>query len=166
MMIIFQNKIIYMPGVPLGARHERIEDYAGVCSGIKWKEVQIPTSDGHILRGAVAEVTVRNEVTNALRDIVPAGAGGQAGTPYRRRVIIVYFQGLVHAISRLPCSLFGGLIPWKGYFLGEASMGSSGFNIFPFTGMPLQRLLACLCSPPCSQGFPELHIPFNHKSRR
>ncbi|KAF8417383.1 alpha/beta superfamily hydrolase, partial [Tirmania nivea] len=84
MMIIFQNKIIYMPGVPLGARRERIEDYAVVCSGIRWKEVQIPTKDGHLLRGAVAE---------ELGHIVAAGAGKQAGKPYKRRVIIVYYQG-------------------------------------------------------------------------
>ena len=84
-----------MPGVPLGARYEGLEDYAAMCSGIKWKEVQIPTSDSHLLRGAVAEVTVRNENTKGLGNIVTAGAGRQAGKQYRRRVIIVYFQGLV-----------------------------------------------------------------------
>ncbi|KAF8437039.1 hypothetical protein BGX38DRAFT_1098852 [Terfezia claveryi] len=103
MMIIFQNKIIYMPGVPLGARRERIDDYAGMCSGIKWKEVQIPTSDGHLLRGAVAEVTVRNEITREL---------GAAGKPYRRRVIVVYFQGNASSTpARLPIisSILSGL---------------------------------------------------------
>lgn len=82
-----------MPGVPLGARGERIEDYAGMCSGVEWREVQIPTSDGQLLRGAVAEVTVTNKVPKELRNVVAAGAERQRGKLYRRRVVIVYSQG-------------------------------------------------------------------------
>lgn len=40
MMVIFQNKIIYMPGLPPNARGERIEDYKNQCGGVGWKEVR------------------------------------------------------------------------------------------------------------------------------
>lgn len=39
MMVVFQNKIIYMPGLPPNARGERIEDYKNQCGGIQWREV-------------------------------------------------------------------------------------------------------------------------------
>jgi hypothetical protein len=39
MMVVFQNKIIYMPGLPPNARRERIEDYKNQCGGIEWREV-------------------------------------------------------------------------------------------------------------------------------
>jgi uncharacterized protein len=39
MMVVFQNKIIYMPGLPPNARRERIEDYKNQCGGIQWREV-------------------------------------------------------------------------------------------------------------------------------
>ncbi|RPB21387.1 hypothetical protein L211DRAFT_790594 [Terfezia boudieri ATCC MYA-4762] len=142
MMIIFQNNIIYMPGVPLGARRERIDDYAGMCSGIKWKEVQILTSDGHLLRGAVAEVRVRNEITREL---------GAAGKPHRRRVIIVYFQGnasstpprlpilssILSGLSRTPLSLqpqvqevvYTAVVPaYRGYWTSTGKPSQRGIE--------------------------------------
>lgn len=89
-----------MPGVPLGARREMIEDYAGMCSGVKWSEVKILTSDGHLLGGATAQVTVNNLPTKEVGKIAAQEAVGQTRKPpYRRRVVIVYFQGLV-LISR------------------------------------------------------------------
>uniref|UniRef100_L2G8G3 Alpha beta superfamily n=1 Tax=Colletotrichum fructicola (strain Nara gc5) TaxID=1213859 RepID=L2G8G3_COLFN len=38
MMVVFQNKIIYMPGLPPTARRERIEDYEKQCWGVRWEE--------------------------------------------------------------------------------------------------------------------------------
>ncbi|EEY17740.1 conserved hypothetical protein [Verticillium alfalfae VaMs.102] len=46
MMVVFQNKIIYMPGLPPNARRERIEDYARQCGGISWQARRIRAADG------------------------------------------------------------------------------------------------------------------------
>ena len=45
MMIVFQNKIIYMPGLPPNARREKISDYINQCGGVMWKEVKIASTD-------------------------------------------------------------------------------------------------------------------------
>jgi pimeloyl-ACP methyl ester carboxylesterase len=74
MMILFQNKIIYMPYIPLGARGESIEEYVGQCGGVEWEKRTVVTGDGEVLWVACAG----------------AGAARRRG---RRRVVVLYFQG-------------------------------------------------------------------------
>jgi uncharacterized protein len=50
MMIIFQNKIIYMPSVPPFSRSEKVADYATQCRPIVWKEHAIKASDGVVIK--------------------------------------------------------------------------------------------------------------------
>ncbi len=46
MMVVFKNKIIYMPGLPPNARWEKIADHASRCGGIQWKEERTKAADG------------------------------------------------------------------------------------------------------------------------
>jgi len=78
MMVVFQNRIIYMPGLPPTARWQRIADYAKQCRGIEWREERTKAADGTDLGMAVATVHLR--------------AGPDAGRPVAR-VYILYFQG-------------------------------------------------------------------------
>ncbi len=85
MLVVFQNKIIYMPGLPPSARSERIVDYAGQCGGIQWREERTKAIDGTKLVLAVTTV--------------PLSGGGRVPAPTAkervggRHVYIVYFQG-------------------------------------------------------------------------
>lgn len=56
MMIMFQNKIIYMPGLPPNARRETIADYKNQCVGIEWKEERIKSLDGTRISLCIASV--------------------------------------------------------------------------------------------------------------
>lgn len=80
MMIIFQNKIIYMPGVPLYARKERIEDYARHCVSVTWREHRILTNDQTNIALCVGE---------HLDDKASKGETGNGPD----NVVILYFQG-------------------------------------------------------------------------
>jgi hypothetical protein len=73
MMVIFQNKIIYMPSMPPFSRSEKIEDHAGVCKPVEWEEKRIRASDGTEL--ALCVSGIKNSRTR------------------RRHVIVLYFQG-------------------------------------------------------------------------
>lgn len=78
MMIAFQNKIIYMPGLPPNARRERITDYINQCGGAIWQEVKIQSTDKTQLAlcvGSMERVVERLE------------------TPVLSPVYILYFQG-------------------------------------------------------------------------
>lgn len=89
MLVIFQNKIIYMPGLPPNARSEKIEDYASRCAGIAWREERIRAADGKDLALCVANVE--------------AGQGaGREVQGVDKHFYILYFQG-----SHLPslCNL-------------------------------------------------------------
>ncbi|CZT46773.1 uncharacterized protein RSE6_07261 [Rhynchosporium secalis] len=83
-MVLFQNKIIYMPGLPPNARREKISDYKNQCSGIEWREESITSFDGTKISLCVASVN-KLEVCEG------------------KMVYILYFQGNASSIPpRLP----------------------------------------------------------------
>ncbi|CZT00496.1 related to alpha/beta superfamily hydrolase [Rhynchosporium agropyri] len=83
-MVLLQNKIIYMPGLPPNARREKISDYKNQCSGIEWREESITSLDGTKISLCVARVN-KLEVCEG------------------KMVYILYFQGNASSIPpRLP----------------------------------------------------------------
>lgn len=84
MLVLFQNRIIYMPSMPPFSRSERIADYTPQCRPVVWREERISAEDGTGLAIAVGEVAVRGEG----KGDAPASERGEG-----RRVVICYFQG-------------------------------------------------------------------------
>ena len=84
MMVVFQNKIIYMPGLPPNSRQERIEDYASLCGGIEWTTERTVAEDGTNLALAVTTVPLpQGRRPAAAKSDIPAAA----------HVYVLYFQG-------------------------------------------------------------------------
>jgi len=79
MMVLFQNKIIYMPGLPPNSRREKISDYANQCTGIIWREERTRTSDGTEIALCIANVERRSVDLQQSLDA--------------HQVYILYFQG-------------------------------------------------------------------------
>ena len=79
MMVIFQNKIIYMPGLPPNARSEKLSDYAHRCGGLAWREERVRAVDSTDLALCVTDIDLRLDQP--------------CGTP-DGRFYILYFQGL------------------------------------------------------------------------
>lgn len=83
-----------MPSLPPFARREQIATYQRACGGIQWREERIRAADGVALGVGVGEVVVG-----------VGGKGGEdeglrvderkRGETKKRRVVVVYFQGLV-----------------------------------------------------------------------
>jgi pimeloyl-ACP methyl ester carboxylesterase len=76
-MVLFQNKIIYMPSLPPGSRREKLEDYSKTWAGVIWEEQKIKSLDGTKLSIAVAHP-----------ENSPAAAQVK-----RRKMVVLYFQG-------------------------------------------------------------------------
>ena len=87
MMVVFQNKIIYMPSVPPFSRSEKVAEYANQCKPVQWKEHDVRAVDGtalKLLEGSIDRGDVR--------------AQSQAS-----RLVVVYFQGNASSLPpRLP----------------------------------------------------------------
>lgn len=77
LMVLFQNKIIYMPSLPPGSRREKLEDYSKTWAGVCWKNTKIRSLDGTKLSVAVAH---------------PEDSP-TTGQVKRRNVVVLYFQG-------------------------------------------------------------------------
>ena len=81
MMVLFQDKIIYMPYMPPFARSEKIEDYAAACRPVEWEERQIRSLDGTRLAVCVGRMS-------------DGGRAGEGEDDVRKKeVVICYFQG-------------------------------------------------------------------------
>lgn len=77
MMVIFQNKIIYMPSVPPFSRSEKVEDYATQCGPVRWEEHEVKSSDGTIVK--LLEGSMRSS--------------NHSLSPVQRQVVVLYLQG-------------------------------------------------------------------------
>lgn len=84
MMVVFQNKIIYMPGLPPNSRSERIADWASLCGGIQWSEERTVAGDGTDLAMAVTTVPL----TQGKRP--PSTEQEKTAAAH---VYVLYFQG-------------------------------------------------------------------------
>ncbi|KAI9704032.1 MAG: hypothetical protein M1820_005653 [Bogoriella megaspora] len=58
-MILFQNKIIYMPSMPPFSRSEKISDYTRSCSPVIWEEKKIKSIDGTTITLCVGNMPAR-----------------------------------------------------------------------------------------------------------
>ena len=86
MMVVFQNKIIYMPGLPPTSRSERIANWESMCGGVKWVEDKTVAADGTELALAVTTVPL----PKGRQSVVTAAASEKAPAAH---VYVLYFQG-------------------------------------------------------------------------
>lgn len=77
-MVVFQRKIIYMPGIPPYARREGIAEYAQKCGGIKWREEKVQSADG-------------TNISLCVADTDPSISSSSVSSP----AYILYFQGTI-----------------------------------------------------------------------
>jgi hypothetical protein len=56
MLIILQNKLIYLPYIPFGARQETIQEYRPQLLGFDWTTTEVRTRDGKKLVACVSEI--------------------------------------------------------------------------------------------------------------
>jgi hypothetical protein len=78
MMVIFQNKIIYMPGLPPNARRKKISDYINInqSGDVMWQEVKIVSID-------------KTQLSLCVGNIESLAEHSETPSP----VYVVYFQG-------------------------------------------------------------------------
>ncbi|KAI0169152.1 alpha/beta-hydrolase [Hypoxylon sp. FL1284] len=105
MMVTFQNKIIYMPGLPPNARRERIDDYVKLCGGLRWREERLRAADGTDLALCVTDVDLGSGATAspAAADATAAATATSSSGRPDTAFYILYFQGNASSVPpRLP----------------------------------------------------------------
>lgn len=85
-MVLFQNKIIYMPSMPPFARGEKIATYDAGCRPVVWREERIESGDG--VEVALAVGRVEGEGREWVVEMEGRGDN----------VVVVYFQGYVYIL--------------------------------------------------------------------
>jgi pimeloyl-ACP methyl ester carboxylesterase len=99
MMVLFQNKIIYMPSVPPFSRSEKISDYENACRPIIWRQEMMRSLDGTKIALAIgSNVSMQRECPGE-----GAGEAGRCGNEGSSGLVLLYFQGNASSLPpRLP----------------------------------------------------------------
>ncbi|KAH8700558.1 Alpha/Beta hydrolase protein [Talaromyces proteolyticus] len=88
MMVLFQNKIIYMRNLPPLSRQEKVESYTNQCHPVRWIERQTRASDGTLLAVLQGAVDLKRH-TEIGKD--------------EEHLVVLYFQGNASSMPpRLP----------------------------------------------------------------
>ena len=154
-MVLFQDKIIYMPGMPPFARSEKIEDYSKECKPVEWEEKHIKSLDGTKIALCIGHIP---QAINGRRS-----EAGVTRESKAKEVVIGYFQGngsslpprlpilsnvlkLLHAkdpSSQDPVryTLIG--LSYRGYWTSSGRASQSGIEL---DAQALLRYVAASCS--------------------
>ncbi|KAF1347590.1 hypothetical protein BDV97DRAFT_377829 [Delphinella strobiligena] len=81
LMVLFQNKIIYMPSLPPGSRREKLTDYSKSWGPVSWEERKITSLDGTKLAVAIGQVKEKPDLSPRVME------------KQRKQRVILYFQG-------------------------------------------------------------------------
>ena len=125
MMVLFQNKIIYMPSVPPFSRSEKIEDYEQICNPIRWRQEMIRSLDGTKIALAVGENQTR-AVSTAPDDgglVIVYFQGNGSSLPPRLPGLSRVLKQLDKSEQPVPCTVVA--LSYRGYWTssGRASQG-------------------------------------------
>lgn len=134
MMVLFQDKIIYMPSMPPFARSERMDDYTAMCKPVAWEERHIKSLDGTKISLCIGRLheTARTREEEGMKEVV-----------------ICYFQGngsslpprlpiLSNVLKSVEARTAGGDIPirytvlalsYRGYWTSSGRASQSGIEL-------------------------------------
>ncbi|KAH8150904.1 uncharacterized protein LAJ45_05086 [Morchella importuna] len=125
MMVLFQNKIIYMPGVPLGAKRETLQDYKHLFKGIQWHEHHnhIATSDGKRLSSVTA--TTGGSQAGKKHILVLYLQGNASSTPPR----LPYLSTILSTLAKDKTTKYTFLVPsYRGYWTSTGTPSQAGIE--------------------------------------
>ncbi|KAF8544405.1 hypothetical protein BDD12DRAFT_816216 [Trichophaea hybrida] len=120
MMVLFQSRIIYMPGIPLGTRREKISDYASLCHGVVWKKGSIATDDGNTL----ATATATNGAKGKKELLVVYFQGNASSTPPR----LPQLSSILSSLSDSPVTITMLVPSYRGYWTSTGRPSQRGIE--------------------------------------
>ncbi|KKA26272.1 hypothetical protein TD95_000028, partial [Thielaviopsis punctulata] len=126
-LVVFQNRIIYMPGMPPNSSLERIEDYQRQCRGVQWREEKICAQDGTHLFLCVASVDSCRDTEKPLRPVYVLYFQGNAGsTPPRLPDLSAILTLLQTSIPNARFTLI--CLSYRGYWKSSGRPHEAGLN--------------------------------------
>lgn len=128
MMVLFQNKIIYMPSVPPFSRSEKLADYENACKPIQWRQELIRSLDGTKIALAVGEnqgsVSSRGEDVGGL--VIVYFQGNGSSLPPRVPGLSSVLKQLDQLENPISCTLIA--LSYRGYWTSSGRASQSGIE--------------------------------------
>ena len=124
MMVVFQNKIIYMPSVPPFSRSEKVADYATQCKPVEWREHNLRAVDGTALK--LLEGSIRRVETSLKRLVVVYFQGNASSLPPR----LPYLSSILKSASKeedIDMSIIA--LSYRGFWTSRGSPSQAGIEL-------------------------------------
>lgn len=132
-MVLFQDKIIYMPSMPPFSRSEKIEDYANECKPVHWQEKHIKSSDGTRLALCIGSMPgpsyVRDQRSKEV--VICYFQGNGSSTPPRLPILSNVLKALQASAARGGSQVHYTLIAlsYRGYWTSSGRARQSGIEL-------------------------------------
>ncbi|KIW87325.1 uncharacterized protein Z519_11961 [Cladophialophora bantiana CBS 173.52] len=126
-MVVFQNKIIYMPSVPPFSRSEKVGDYELQCKPVSWVEHDLKAADGtaiKILEGSIA-TSAESEVNGHL--VVLYFQGNASSLPPRLPYLSSILKSLSQQQNRRKYTIVA--LSYRGFWKSKGSPSQSGIEL-------------------------------------
>ncbi|KAK3714470.1 hypothetical protein LTR37_007776 [Vermiconidia calcicola] len=126
MMVLFQDKIIYMPYVPPFTRGEKIEDYALHCRPVEWHEKRIRSLDGtkiSLCTGCMPHDTATE------RQVTVCYFHGNGGSIPPRLPALSQMLKLLHAKEAGDVQYTLVALSYRGYWTSSGRASQSGIEL-------------------------------------
>ncbi|KAL1957339.1 hypothetical protein VTO42DRAFT_6128 [Malbranchea cinnamomea] len=126
MMVIFQNKIIYMPSMPPFSRSEKIEDYARLCGAVRWEERRIRAEDGVEIALCVGSIPRENDDGRRKHVVVLYFQGNGSSTPPR----LPFLSAVLNRLHRQPAAADYTIVAlsYRGYWTSRGRPSQKGIE--------------------------------------
>ncbi|OAP58604.1 hypothetical protein AYL99_07694 [Fonsecaea erecta] len=126
-MVVFQNKIIYMPSVPPFSRSEKVGDYVLQCKPVGWVEHDLKAADGtaiKILEGSVG-ASAESEVDDHI--VVLYFQGNASSLPPRLPYLSSVLKSLLQQETRKKYTIVA--LSYRGFWKSKGSPSQSGIEL-------------------------------------
>lgn len=125
MMVLFQNRIIYMPSMPPFSRSEKLEDYTGTWSGVTWKTEHIRSLDGTRLAICTGRIDRDDVQQRQDKCLVLYFQGNGSSTP-PRTPMLSKILALAAQDSKLDVTLVA--LSYRGYWSSSGRPSQRGIE--------------------------------------
>ncbi|KAK5171007.1 lipin Ned1 [Saxophila tyrrhenica] len=130
MMVVFQDKIIYMPNMPPFSRSETMEEYLPQCQPVDWKMQHVKSKDRTKLAvccGSMASTSKTLDDASRTRVVICYFQGNGGSLPPRLPMLSAVLKSI--AAQTYDCEITMLCLSYRGYWQSSGRATQSGIEL-------------------------------------
>lgn len=131
MMVLFQDKIIYMPYIPPFSRSEKMDDYVGRCRPVNWESRHIKSLDGTKIALCIGQIPQKEvQDTTSIRQVIICYFQGNGSSLPPRLPMLSNVLGNIQAAHKYPSIQYVLIaLSYRGYWTSSGRASQRGIEL-------------------------------------